>query len=300
MPKRKVVVAEAGSSGRWVFPPGHRLRAARTGVPIFPVSVPVSVPSSSLAAVPMSGVVMSSSAPRVGYSSVARARGAAVTGEMKYYDAELTATAITVITTTWGTTNFDPATSIALGDPAVATPACLCCPITSAAVNGRVGRKIYIYKVKVRGLVAVPNQSTGATSDAACKVRIMLVLDKQTNSAQAAGTALMQGGGGASSTINSFQNVSNFGRFNVLKDKQFIFGNTSMTGAAAAIEQSGMKRPFKLNWKFKTPLVMHFQATNGGTVADVTDNSLHIFAACDSAGLAPTLAYYSRVCYKDV
>lgn len=239
-------------------------------------------------------------AQRPGYGSVARARGAAVTGEMKYFDCDRTSTGIGLCTTTWvAGTIIDPGTSINLGDAAVANPLCLCVPRVSAALNGRIGRKIKVMKIKVNGTLIVAHQSATATADPATKVRVLLVQDTQTNAAQMTSAALLNDGTAADTVISSYQNPNNFGRFKVLKDKMVTFGNASMTGAALAIEQSGMKQNFKFSINFKTPVIVNFNATNGGTVADIIDNSFHILVGTDSTNLAPAVAYYSRVCYKE-
>lgn len=240
---------------------------------------------------------------RQGMSNVARTRGAATTGEMKYFDCDYSATALTLLTTTWPAgTMVDPLTTINLGSAAVANPLCLVVPTVGAALNQRVGRKITVRKIKVHGSINVPAQAATATADAATKVRIVLVQDLQTNAGQMTGAQLFNDGTGASTVINTFQNPNNFGRFRVLKDKMVCLTNANLAGSptAADIVQSGLKLNFKFTVNFKTPVTVHFNATNGGTVADIVDNSFHIVAGVDSTALAPTLAYYSRVCYKDV
>jgi hypothetical protein len=238
--------------------------------------------------------------PRVGFGSVARARGAAVTGEMKYFDCEKDATAISAVTTTWvAGTITDPGTTINLGDAAVATPLCLIAPKVSAALNGRIGRKIRVLKVKVHGHFVCPLQSVAATGDNPCKIRMFLVLDTQTNAAQMTSAQLLNDAGSAATTINTFQNPNNFGRFRVLKEKMFLFQNPNITGAATVIEQQGLIQAWKLSYIFKGGLMMNFNATNGGTVADIIDNSLHIICGASNTTLAPQIQYYSRVCYKE-
>jgi len=239
-------------------------------------------------------------ATRKGYGSVARARGAAVQGEMKYFDCDRTLSTLAAVTTTWvATTILDPLTSINLGDAAVATPACLCAPKVSAALNGRIGRKIKVFKIKVNGTLNVPVQAAQAAGDAASKVRLLLVQDTQTNAAQMTSAQLLNDATGAETTINSFQNPNNFGRFRVLKDKMFRFENPSMAGTTPTIDTMGLKQYFKMSINFKSPVLCNFNATNGGTVADIIDNSFHIICATDSTGLTPAIAYYSRVCYKE-
>lgn len=239
--------------------------------------------------------------PRRGYGSVARPRGAAVTGEMKYFDTELPATSISLVTTTWVAGCMDdPTVTINLGDAAVNTPLCLFAPKVSAALNGRIGRKVVIYKVKVRGFMNIPKQSVQATTDSATLIRTMLVLDMATNAAQMTAAQLMRDAGAADTTISSFQNPDQFGRFKVLRDKTFTFSNASVTGAATVIEQSGMVRAFKMGYRWKYGLPVHFNSTNGGTVADIIDNSLHVIDGTNDTSLAPTVQYYARVAYKDV
>jgi len=249
------------------------------------------------------GKSYAASKTRVGYSSAARTRGAAVTGEMKYFDCDNTGTALTLLTTTWPAgTMIDPLTTINLGSAAVANPLCLCAPITGAALNNRVGRKISIHKIKVHGTLSVAPQAAQAVADATTKARIVLVIDQQTNAAQMTGAQLFQDASAAASTVNTFQNPNNFGRFRVLKDKMFSLSNLNLAGSptAADVIQAGIKVNFKFSVNFKKPLVVHFNATNGGTVADIVDNSIHIVAGADQITYAPALSYYTRVCYKDV
>jgi len=240
---------------------------------------------------------------RKGYSSVAVSRGAAVTGEMKYFDCDHTGVGLTLLTTTWPAgTMIDPATTINLGSAAVANPLCLCVPTVGAALNQRVGRKIMIHKIKVHGTLSCAPQAAQAAADASTKARIVLVIDQQTNAAQMTGAQLFQDASGAASTVNTFQNPNNFGRFRVLKDKMFQLSNLNLAGSptTADVIQAGVKLAFKFSVNFKKPLVVHFNATNGGTVADIVDNSIHLVAGADQTTYAPSVSYYTRVCYKDV
>lgn len=239
---------------------------------------------------------------RVGYGSVARTRGAAVTGEMKYFDCDRTSTAIALVTTTWvAGTIMDPGTTIDLGGAAVATPACLFAPTVGSALNQRVGRQVHVKKLKIHGTVIIANQTAQTSADAANKIRILLVQDMQTNAAQMTGAQLMRDGTSADTTINSFQNPNNFGRFRVLKDKIIILQDPNIAGEVAStnLTLGGLKFNFKFAINFKVPICVRFNATNGGTVADIIDNSFHFLIATDATGLAPTCAYYSRVSYKE-
>lgn len=230
-------------------------------------------------------------------------RAKSTLGEMKTYDAELTGTALSAVTTTWvAGTMKDPNTSINLGSAAVANPLSLCVPIVGAALNNRVGRQIKVHSIRVRGTIACGAQAAQSTADSSSVVRILLVQDMQTNIAQMTGAQLMRDAGAADTTIFSMQNPDNFGRFKVLKDKIMNLQDPNMAGevAAANVIISGKKLNFKLFVKFKQPVLVHFNSTNGGTVADIVDNSFHVVCGTDTTAIGPVISYYSRVSYRDV
>lgn len=244
-----------------------------------------------------------------GYSAPVYKQVKTPQGEMKYFDSALTSTNLAVVTTTWvAGTMKNPSTTINLGAAAVATPQCLFVPTVGSALNQRIGRSVNVYKLKVRGTLEQGSRSgaIGAgTADLGTKVRLLLVQDMQTNAAQMTGAALLNDATDATTTIDSYQNPNNFGRFRVLKDKVFNFSNPNFTvGETAAgtfgSYQQGMVRFFKINYNFKVPVKVQFNATNGGTVADVVDNSFHIVAgvvSADNTNIA--LSYYARVAFKE-
>lgn len=247
--------------------------------------------------------------PRAGYTSVARTRGAAVTGEMKYFDCARSNVNLPAVTTTWPAgAMVDPSTTINLGAAAVGTPLCLFAPTVGSALNQRIGRSVLVRKIKVRGQLLASTLQTAAAGyapDDSNKVRLMLVQDMQTNAAQMTAAALMNDASDAATTINSYQNPNNFGRFRVLKDKEITFQDPNFTVSETAAGsynayQAGLIRQFKWTVNFKTPVKVQFNATNGGTVADIVDNSFHVVAATTSTtNVNIGISYYSRVAYKE-
>jgi len=228
---------------------------------------------------------------RAGYGSVARTRGASVTGEMKYFDTELAATSVAAVTTTWvATTLRDPTTFN-----------CLFVPVVGAAINQRIGRQVNVMKIKMQGYVNIPAQSAQAAADNSSCVRFILVQDMQTNAAAMTAAQLLSDQAGPDTTIHAFQNLSNFGRFRVLKDKKITVSDMTLTGSptTADVVQSGFKRAFKFNINFKQPVSVRFNATNGGTIADIIDNSFHFIIGTDQTALVPSVSYTCRVCYKE-
>jgi len=224
---------------------------------------------------------------RAGFSSVARTRGGQVKGEMKYFDTTLALSAISE-DNTWANTEQDPATFLTF-----------CVPVVGAGINQRIGKGIKILKWKLRGLLNSAQQADQTASDPASTIRVIAYLDKQTNSAQAQGENLMTGTTSDATAVLAFQNIDNFGRFRVLWDKIFTLQNPNMTYDGTNVEQAGLSKPFKFNITFKKPINVRFNNTNGGTIADIVDNSLHLIALTDNYNLAPTISYYSRVDYKE-
>ncbi|AUM61617.1 capsid [uncultured virus] len=273
MPKRTSTVASSSSSKPWKSSARKHWR--------FPAGHPMA---------------------RSGFGSVARARGAAVTGEMKYFDCDRSLLSITAVTTTWPAgTIVDPGTTINLGSGPVATPLCLFAPTVGAGLNQRIGRKVKVMKVKLHYELNVSQQAAQAAGDAGSYIRLLLVLDKQTNAAQMTSAALLNDGTAADTTICAFQNPNNFGRFKVLKEKHHTFQSPSTFNDAATTGATyGLVQKGKMSYRFKVPLHVNFNATNGGTVADIIDNSFHIIIGGNTtAGLNPQIAYYSRVCFKE-
>jgi len=251
-------------------------------------------------AMPRGGSAVNRPPQRIGYGSTARTRGAAVTGEMKYFDCERTQQNISACTTTWVTgTRQDPNFTIDLGAAQVADPNCLFAPTVGAALNQRIGRKCHMLKVKLNGLITVPVQAAQSVADNAPFIRVMLVMDTQTNAAAMTPAQLMNDASSAEVTINSFQNPNNFGRFRVLREKKIMLNNTNLAGTTPNFVQSGWAFTFKMNHTFKQPVAVTFNATTGGTVADIIDNSLHFIIGTNTTALGPTIAYYSRVCFKE-
>lgn len=224
---------------------------------------------------------------RSGFSSVARTRGASVKGEMKYFDSERTLTAINS-TADWTTGEYDPATLNTLFVPTV-----------GAAVNQRIGKEVKVIKISIRGTIFCAKQANDTASLQATVVRYALVQDTQTNAAQAQGENVFSTQASAGASVYAHQNIDNFGRFRVLHDKVKVMKDPNMSYDGTNIEVNGLTSPFKMKHKFKKPVRVRFNAANGGTIADIVDNSWHIMANCSNTELVPQIQYVCRVYYKE-
>lgn len=229
----------------------------------------------------------SKSNQRKGYTSVPRTRGGQTMGEMKYFDTNVAGFAVPA-SADWTATEADPATFN-----------CLLAPVVGAAANQRIGKSINVFGFKIKGHVKSAPQIDQTAADGTSIIRLLFVEDMQTNSAQAQGEQVMMTNGTANLNVNSFQNIDNFGRFKVLKDLKFTLQNPNMSYDGTNMEQAGISHAFKWNIQFKKPIKYRFNATNGGSVADLVDFSHHVLAITDNTALAPTLSYVCRATYKE-
>ncbi len=232
-------------------------------------------------------------------NSVPRTRGAIVQGEMKYFDC-FGGGALVDNAGTWASSVKDPSTTVDIGgNAAVPTPNCLFAPTQGTGIDQRIGKAVHVMKIKVNWFLSITSQSSQSTADPCTPIRLILVMDKQTNKATITGAQLMQSDTTPVGGLFTFQNVNNFGRFQVLKDKTFIMHAPTLTVLnATTIEQSGIGLRGKMSHTFKTPLRVRFDGS-AGTVADIIDNSFHILCSTSSTALAPTLYYRSRVTFKE-
>ena len=108
----------------------------------------------------------------------------------------------------------------------------LCVPVVGAAYNQRIGKEINIVKMKIRGGFILPPQEEDSNSVPAMVIRYGVFQDMQTNGTQAGGQLVMTPTTTAVQAPFTFQNIDNFGRFKVLKDKIAIIQDPNIGGAA--------------------------------------------------------------------
>lgn len=224
---------------------------------------------------------------RPGYGAIGRTPGGAVLGEMKYFDTAVSNQTVSA-RANWTTTVFDPATINTL-----------CAPTVGAAYNQRIGKEINVLKVKIRGQLQMPGTDAYNTGVAPAVIRYGIFQDMQTNGTQADGNLVMTSTASATQAPFTFQNIDNFGRFKVLKDKVGVLQDPNVSGDATTHDVNGKVHQFKITVKFKQPMKIRFNNTNGGTIADIIDNSLHFFANTNTGSFPLKLDYLCRVCYKE-
>lgn len=228
-----------------------------------------------------------------------RTMGPLAASESKYVDSAISATAIAE-GTTWAGTELDPT-----GGPTNT----LFAPPQGTGFNERIGRRVAISKIAIRGTISTVALTDQADIVSSPATRIIVYMDKQTNGVQSQGEELMAIGPSATgnytpsveSAFNSFQNINNFGRFVVLKDVIYTPRIvTSGTDGTNTNSQNVSQICFKMNIKFKTPVLVRFDASSAdGNIADIVDNSFHLIATKSGTAFASTLQYVCRSYFKD-
>lgn len=174
----------------------------------------------------------------------------------------------------------------------------LCIPTTGSDFNNRVGRKIRIHSFYIRGYMANQNALTAAAStDAAQQGRMIIFVDLQPNGATPAVTDLL-----VSASPVSHLNLNNRDRFRILADETFVFDPYINVTTATQAQSSTVNQIHDVKRYQRTNIETIFNATNGGTIADITSGALFLLTigstvAGNNDGI---LQFTSRVRYSDV
>lgn len=147
-------------------------------------------------------------------------------------------------------------------------------PTLGSDFNNRIGRKVLLKSVYVRGRVVTETASAGTEAFVpAQQTRMILFIDMQPNGAAPAVTDLL-----VEALPSSQLNLNNRDRFKILTDRTYCFdpyyvdsSTATETFASAPNQIYNVKKYKKLN------LEMIFNATNGGTIADINSGALYMF-----------------------
>lgn len=159
----------------------------------------------------------------------------------------------------------------------------------------RVGRKINMTSIQLRGYIGATAFAAPVTSDT--EVRIMLVYDKQANTAGFAITDLLKSqlnAGTTSSLCNDMLNLDNRDRFTILKDMTVAL---AYQNSGAANSTQGSVTVVDVNCYLKCNLETIYNSGTAGTIGDIQTGSLYLVTIGDVANYS----YYcsTRVRYTD-
>jgi len=167
-----------------------------------------------------------------------------------------------------------------------------------AEIYQRTGRKIYMKSLHVKGFI----EGSGTASANMAILRMVLVYDAQPNGAFPAIADLFQDStaGGATGFMSEL-NLNNRERFKILREKMWVMGPTAANQAGQTVINDG-SQCLVINEFIKLKKIEAiFNATNGGTVADVTSGSLFAVFMSDanSTSSAWNAVYTARLRYYD-
>lgn len=143
--------------------------------------------------------------------------------------------------------------------------------------NTRLGRRIVMRSILIRGVVSKSTTQTGEGG-----IRVLLVYDMQANATAPLATDILQ-----SDSIQGVQNLNNSNRFKIIYDKHFALGAVDNT---------------VLNFKkyIKCAYPTQFNSGSAGTIGDIQTGSLYLMTYGPQIGTAlPNGGTSVRVRFSD-
>lgn len=151
----------------------------------------------------------------------------------------------------------------------------LAVPTLGTDYTNRIGRRITLKKLYIRGHVNAENAenavTVGGVETLAQQARMIIVVDRQPNAAVFSITDLL-----VSARAEAQLNLNNRDRFKVIYDRVFQIPNSIKAAQAAPSLVGNFGGMFKVKCFKKLNLPVQFNSTNGGTIADITSNALYM------------------------
>lgn len=209
--------------------------------------------------------------------------------ETKFFDNYLVGSVLTAPTAATGGEH----------DPTATYTGCLNSVPPGDGGSERDGRNFRMKNITIKGQVRLGAQVGQTGPDNLPRVFIALVLDKQTNGAQMSSEdCFVNPSGNAVLAADPLLNLENSQRFRVLKTahigpKDFAGSQAMGDYPAGSIAERGVTVPFTLFVDLKNMMVN--MTPSGGTVAGISDNSLHLIAFVNDTSSGAVLDYNSRL-----
>lgn len=167
-------------------------------------------------------------------------------------------------------------------------------PILGSDMNNRIGRKIMMNSIYIKGRVQT-TASTIATDNytPAQMMRLILFCDYQPNGATPAITDVL-----VTAAPEAQLNLNNRDRFKVLWDKEVVLDPFLLVAASGGSCPNNIKMLKKYK---KLNIETVFNATNGGTIADINSGALYLLyiGSTVSGTDDMTMTISTRVRYTD-
>lgn len=202
--------------------------------------------------------------------------------ELKFYDTSLAGLAIPSPADATGG-ELDPSTTILFNSV-----------VQGDGESQRDGRQISMRSIGIKGFINVNVQVNQTLGDVAPIIFLALVLDTQTNGATIASENVYTNkSANAMLAANPFRNLQFSKRFQVLKTLTLKLEQPEMTYDGTNIEQGGYDHPFQMFVNLDGITVNYSGTTE--TVANITDNSLHLVGYASNVTSVPLIYYNARL-----
>jgi len=220
--------------------------------------------------------------------------------ERKYHDVERGAAMVNFASPDWSVCSLDPINTLLI-------------PTTLNTFNAipvgtswqqRIGRKVQIISLKIKGEVGVGASGTDlASGSVAQTIRVVIFIDTQTNGAYPySPNGVMYSGPTSNMPANYFQDGNGFGRYKILQDYRFVLNPTTLAYNYTTNTQlySACVRLIDYTHVFRPPLTVHYNSANTSTNQDIIDNSIHLAITKDSNTLPNVFCNYkARLTFFD-
>lgn len=175
-------------------------------------------------------------------------------------------------------------------------------PALGSDMNNRIGRKIQLRSVYIKGSIQVQQSQTGIVSAATTVgtqlCRMIILADLQPNGAAPAITDILNTASPASHLNLNFRD-----RFKIYCDKTWALGPFYFnTTATQSIGMVGSPQMIPIKKFKKINLESIYNATNGGTIADISTGALYmVWIGSTASGADDAIATLgTRVRYDDI
>ncbi len=159
--------------------------------------------------------------------------------------------------------------------------------------NGRLGRRIQLVHLAIRGHMLF--NSTTTLSQMNNALRVIVFLDKQANGAAATMSDIISSDGVVD--FLSFRDLSNSGRFRILHDQALAMNGHAVLQSSASV---GDNLPRTYLWGLNVPLheIIEYSGTTGA-MTEIRSSNIGVMTVCHEALVLPHVAYRTRVRYFD-
>lgn len=157
----------------------------------------------------------------------------------------------------------------------------------------RIGRKVVVKDIHMRGEVLLSALQDSAAIGEAVHWRLLLVLDKQANGANAAVGDVIE----TTTNINSFNNLANKDRFKILWQTRDTLNSTGASGTGVTGDHAGDVKIIEYHKKVNIPI--EFDSTTGA-ITEIKSNNLFWMFCRSQAGGTVTLNMVTRLRFTDL